>query len=69
MFVLVSRSGTIKIESSLFSSSSGSLSIVAGGLLVLEMLKTSENNGPFLSAGWSTNRFGLLSDGKPSFGV
>ena len=69
MFALLLRSGIIKIKSSLFSSSSGSLSIVAGGSLVLKMLKTLGNNGPLLSAGWSMNGFGLLSDDEPSFGV
>jgi len=67
--VLVLRSGVIKIESSLFSSSSGSSSIVAGGSLVLEMSKTLGNNGLLLSAGQSMNGFGSLSDGEPSFGV
>ena len=67
--MLVLRSGVIKIESSLFSSSSGSSSIVAGGSLVLEMSKTLGNNGLLLSAGQSMNGFGSLSDGEPSFGV
>jgi len=49
--VLVSRSGVIKIESSSFSSSSGSSSIVTDSLLVLEMSKTPGNNGLLLSAG------------------
>ena len=63
------RSGVIKIELSSFNSSSGSSSIVAGGLLVLEMSKTPGNDGPLLSAGPSTNGFGSLSDGEPSFSV
>ena len=65
----MSRSGVIKIELSSFNSSSGSSSIVAGGSLVLEMSKTPGNDGPLLFAGRSTNGFGLLSDGEPSFGV
>ena len=67
--MLVSRSSVIKIESSLFSSSSGSSNIVAGSLLVLEMLKTPGNNSPLLSAGQFTNGSSSLSDGGPSFGV
>ena len=67
--MLVSRSGVIKIASSSFNSSLGSLSIIAGSLLVLEMSKTPGNDGPLLSAGWSTNGFGSLSDSEPSFGV
>ena len=67
--MLVSRSGVIKIKLSSFNSSSGSSSIVAGGSLVLEMSKTPGNDGPLLSAGRSTNGFGSLSDGEPSFGV
>ena len=67
--MLVSRRGTIKIESSSFSSSSGSLSIVAGSLLVLEMSKNPGNNSLLLSAGQSTNGFNPLLDGEPSFGV
>ena len=69
MFTLVLRSGTIKIKSSSFNSSSGSLSIIAGGLLVLEILNTLGNNGPLLSAGRYTNGFGLVLDGEPSFGI
>ena len=65
----MSRSGVIKIELSSFNSSSSSSSIVAGGSLVLEMSKTPGNDGPLLFAGRSTNGFGLLSDGEPSFGV
>ena len=67
--MLVLRSGIIKIELSSFSSSSGSSSIIAGSSLVLEMLKTPENDGLLLSAGRFTNGFGSLSDGEPSFGV
>ena len=67
--MLVSRSGVIRIESSSFSSSSGSSSIVAGSSLVLEMSKTLGNDGPLLSAGRSMNGFGSLSDGESSFGV
>ena len=67
--MLVSRSGIIKIESSLFNSSSGFSSIVAGSSLVLEMSKTPGNDGLLLSVGQSTNGFGSLLDGEPSFGV
>ena len=67
--MLVLRSGVIKIESSSFTSSSGSSSIVAGGSLALEMSKTPGNDGPLLSAGRSTNGFSSLSDGEPSFGM
>ena len=67
--MLVLRSGIIKIKLSLFSSSSGSSSIVAGGLLALEMLKTLGNDGLLLSTGRSMNGFSSLSDSEPSFGV
>ena len=69
MFALMSRSGTIRIKSSLFSSFSGSLSIIAGSLLVLEMSTTLGNNSLLLSASRSTNGFGSASDSEPSFGV